>query len=225
LGRIQKNPIWNFNFLGLQFFLKAFLWPPDKCILMADLIFASHNDNKSREIRQLLPSYQISSLKDLGFTEEIPETGNSLDANAAIKAERIFKEYQKPVFADDTGLIVPALDGAPGVYSARYAGPEANAQANMAKLLGELQGKEDRFAYFETVICYIDAEGEKHFFSGKVEGRILEQQQGEQGFGYDPVFCAEGESLSFAEMSPAAKNAISHRGRALEAFIRFLQPS
>ncbi|WP_421752787.1 RdgB/HAM1 family non-canonical purine NTP pyrophosphatase [Croceimicrobium sp.] len=191
---------------------------------MADLIFASHNENKSREIRQLLPDFQLASLKDLAFNEEIPETGDTLEANAAIKADRIFAEYHKPVFADDTGLIVPALDGAPGVYSARYAGPEANAQANMTKLLKELESKEDRYAYFETVICYIEASGEKHFFSGKVEGHILESQQGEKGFGYDPVFCPKGEPLSFAEMSPEAKNAISHRGRALQAFIRFLQP-
>lgn len=188
-----------------------------------ELIFASHNDHKTREIRDLLPEYKISSLKDLGFRQDIPETGETLAANAALKAHRIHREYGRPVFADDTGLIVPALDGAPGVYSARYAGANADAQANMAKLLKNLEVHSDRQAYFETVICYIDAQAQEHFFRGRVDGEILKSSQGEEGFGYDPIFKPSGRDLSFAEMDSADKNAISHRGRALQAFIQFLQ--
>ncbi len=190
-----------------------------------ELIFASHNENKTREIRDLLPQYQIRSLRDLDFREEIPETGDTLQENAAIKAEVIYKQFGLPVFADDTGLIVPSLDGAPGVYSARYAGPEANAQANMNLLLETLKSQTDRQAYFETLICYIDGKGKSHFFSGQVEGEILESRRGEGGFGYDPIFRPNGYELSFAQMEASEKNKISHRGRALERFIQFLQIS
>lgn len=188
-----------------------------------DLIFASHNENKTKEIRPLLPEDNVRSLSDLNFNEDIPETGSTLAENAQIKAETIYKKFGKAVFADDTGLIVPALDGAPGVYSARYAGPEANAEANMDKLLAALKDSQSRDAYFETVICYIDSQGNKHFFSGKVEGEILLQRQGEGGFGYDPIFKAYGYPLSFAEMTAEQKNAVSHRGRALQQFIQFLR--
>lgn len=186
------------------------------------LIFASHNDNKTREIRELLPSYDLQSLKDLNYHQEIPETGETLAENAEIKARTIFNAFGTAVFADDTGLIVPALNGAPGVYSARYAGPEANADANMSKLLADLASAGSREAYFETLICYIDPAGKSHFFSGKVEGEILLERKGGAGFGYDPIFKPNGYDLSFAEMSSAAKNAISHRGRALQSFIHHL---
>lgn len=190
-----------------------------------ELIFASHNDNKTREIRELLPHYEVSSLKDLGFSEDIPETGDTLAANASIKSKRIYKEYGKAVFADDTGLIVPALNGEPGVYSARYSGPEANAESNMSKLLQNLSAHKDRRAYFETVISYIDELGNEKLFRGRVDGYILDSPQGDKGFGYDPIFQPEGEERSFAEMTSAEKNTMSHRGRALQAFIQFLQPS
>ena len=187
------------------------------------LVFTSHNANKVIEIRALLPNYEVLSLSDLGFHENIPETGQTLEANAEIKAQRIFKEFAKPVFADDTGLLIDALDGAPGVYSARYAGADANAEANMRKLLQALKGEANRKAHFKTSICFINELGESRFFEGRVDGEILTEKTGEKGFGYDPLFKADGESLSFAEMSSAAKNKISHRGRALAAFIHFLQ--
>jgi XTP/dITP diphosphohydrolase len=190
---------------------------------MTKLIFASHNQNKILEIRELLPNLSVLSLDDLGFLEEIPETGSSLSENAIIKAQTIFNAFGKPVFADDTGLIVPALNGDPGVYSARYAGPECKAEANMDKLLRNLQNSEKREAYFETSICYIDQKGNQHLFKGQVEGRILKGRQGEHGFGYDPIFSPNGHAISFAEMSSASKNKMSHRGRALQALIQFLQ--
>ncbi len=190
-----------------------------------ELIFASHNENKCREIRALLPNYTIKSLKELDYSHDIPETGSSLKENAAIKAWTIFKKFHLPVFADDTGLIVPALNGAPGVYSARYAGPQANAESNMAKLLLELRGEQNRGAYFETLICYINSDGDEFYFSGKVEGEILESPRGSEGFGYDPIFKPDGEEISFAEMPSAIKNRMSHRGRALEKFIHYLHSS
>lgn len=187
------------------------------------LIFASHNANKVKEIRALLPEYSIHSLSDLGFMEDIPETGTTLEENAKIKANRIFQEFQKPVFADDTGLLVEALNGAPGVYSARYAGADANAEANMEKLLKALGKETNRKAHFKTCICLISQNGSAHFFEGRVDGEILTSKAGNEGFGYDPIFKAEGEVLSFAEMDSQAKNEISHRGRALRALINFLQ--
>ncbi len=190
---------------------------------LPSLIFASHNANKTKEIRALLRSHQIYSLADKAYKEEIPETGETLAENAEIKARTIFDFYGEAVFADDTGLIVPALNGEPGVYSARYAGPEANAQSNMQKLLANLEGAENREAYFETVICNIDVQGESHFFSGRVDGQIIEAPRGKEGFGYDPIFQPDGEMLSFAEMPAWQKNEMSHRARALSAFIRHLQ--
>jgi len=187
------------------------------------LVFASHNANKVKEIKALLPQYLILSLSDLGFENDIPETGTTLEQNAEIKAQRIFQEFQKPVFADDTGLLVEALKGAPGVYSARYAGADANANANMNKLMAALETESNRKAHFKTSICFIDETGSPNFFEGRVDGEILKSKTGEKGFGYDPIFRAEGESLSFAEMDSASKNKISHRGRALAALINFLQ--
>ena len=187
------------------------------------LIFASHNPNKTKEIRALLPDDEIDSLADLAYHDEIPEKGATLDENARIKARTIYQAFKRAVFADDTGLIVPALNGDPGVYSARYAGPGANAKRNMERLLINLQDKQNRQAYFETSICYIDNKGEEYIFRGRVDGEILRQVQGTKGFGYDPIFLPQGESQSFAEMEAMEKNRMSHRGRALEAFIQFLQ--
>lgn len=207
LGRIGRN----FNF--------AFPYET----LMKELIFASHNENKTKEIRALLRSHEIQSLADLNYHEEIAETGVTLAENAELKARTIFDIWAKPVFADDTGLIVPALNGEPGVYSARYAGEPANAEANMDKLLANLQGIENREAYFETLICYINAEGEAQFFSGRVDGLIAKSKKGDKGFGYDPIFLPEGEEISFAQMPAWQKNEMSHRARALASFIRHLQ--
>ncbi len=187
------------------------------------LVFASHNINKVKEIRALLPSYSVLSLGDLGFTEDIAETGKTLEENAEIKALRIYQEFRKPVFADDTGLLVEALKGAPGVFSARYAGEDANANSNMDKLLTALEGEINRKAHFKTSICFINELGNTRFFEGRVDGEILRTKTGDGGFGYDPIFKAEGEQLSFAEMDSRAKNKISHRGRALQKLISFLQ--
>lgn len=187
------------------------------------MILATHNDHKVAEVRALLPEYNWSSLAELQYERDIPETGSTLAENALIKARTIFEKYKQPVAADDTGLLVEALDGKPGVYSARYAGPEADSEANIAKLLRALDGERSRQAHFKTVIAYIDAAGEEHLFEGRVDGIILRAPAGESGFGYDPVFQPEGHEQSFAQMRAADKNAISHRGRALRAFANFIQ--
>lgn len=190
---------------------------------MRELIFATHNAHKAREVQQLLPKgYTLHTLAGLNYQDEIPETGDTLKANAEIKARTVYEHFGKPCFADDTGLMVDALNGAPGVYSARYAGVKATFDENVTKLLGELQGKEQRRARFVTVICYVDEQGRSHFTEGRVEGVITGSRRGEAGFGYDPVFLPEGKEQTFAEMSAEAKNAISHRGRALRQFMDFL---
>lgn len=189
------------------------------------LIFASHNPNKCKEVQALLSTYQILSLAELDYQEDIAETGATLRENAAIKARCIHAHFGLPVFADDTGLMVDALAGAPGVYSARYAGSKADAQANMQLLLRNLTGKTERAAHFSTFICYIDEAGQEHFFEGRVDGLILETPRGGEGFGYDPIFQPLGFAQSFAEMDAAQKNKISHRGRALQALLNFLAPS
>lgn len=190
---------------------------------MNEIIFATHNQNKAQEIRALLPQFEIHSLADIGFLKEIPETGDTLKKNALIKAMTIFEATGKSCFADDTGLEVDALNGAPGVYSARYAGEDAHAENNMAKLLVELKNQENRTAAFKTVIAYIDQEGQAHYFEGTVEGEILSQKMGEKGFGYDPLFRPIGYEQSFAQMTPIQKNEISHRARAVSLFVRFLR--
>ncbi len=187
------------------------------------LIFATHNPNKLAEIQTLLPTYEVASLFDLNFKEEIDETGHTLEANALIKAQAIHNRFQEAVFADDTGLEVEVLDGAPGVYSARYAGEPANAERNMEKLLQALAGEKNRKARFRTVIAYISQAGKNHFFEGSVEGEITLSHSGTQGFGYDPIFKPTGFNQTFAEMQAAQKNEISHRGRAIQKFIQFLQ--
>jgi XTP/dITP diphosphohydrolase len=166
--------------------------------------------------------------KELGLTEEIPENGDTLQANAIEKAEYLWKKFGKNCFADDTGLEVDALGGAPGVYSARYAGPEKGSEANMDKLLSELQAAEQaggeisRAARFRTVVALI-LDGELHLFNGVLEGSIAKERSGSQGFGYDPVFIPDGYSKTLAEISLEEKNAISHRGKAMRALAQFLQ--
>ena len=187
------------------------------------IIFATNNPNKLKEIQALMPTgIEIISLKDIGCTEDIPETGETIEANAFQKARYLKEQYGYDCFADDTGLEVEALNGAPGVYSARYAGKERSAEANMAKILDDLKEKENRKAQFRTAIALI-LNGKEQLFEGKVEGHISEAKQGEEGFGYDPIFLPENNSLSFAQMSLEEKGVISHRGRAVRKLVDFLK--
>ena len=186
------------------------------------IVFATNNPNKLKEIKALMPlGIDILSLKEIGCNEEIPETGITLEANAFQKAYYIKEHYGYDCFADDTGLEIEALSGAPGVYSARYAGPERNAEANMEKILNELKGNVNRKAQFRTAIALI-LNGEEQLFEGIVEGHISEARQGKKGFGYDPIFFPENEQRSFAQMSMSEKGAISHRGRAVRKLVDFL---
>ncbi len=187
------------------------------------IVFATNNPNKLKEIQSLMPEgIEILSLKEIGCTEDIPETGTTLEANAFQKAHYLKENYGYDCFADDTGLEVESLNGAPGVYSARYAGPERSAEANMAKILEELKGTENRKAQFRTAIALI-LNGEEQVFEGKVEGYISKAKQGEEGFGYDPIFLPENNQRSFAQMTMAEKGAISHRGRAVRKLVDFLR--
>lgn len=186
------------------------------------LVFASHNAHKVSEIRTMLPEqFELLSLTDLGYMEEIPETSDTIQGNAIMKAEFLSDKLQEAVFADDTGLVIPALNGEPGVFSARYAGPQKDPEANMEKVLEKLENKTDRSAYFQTVIA-LHLNGKTHLFDGRVHGTIIDSPRGTQGFGYDPIFVPEHSTLTFAEMDAAAKNMISHRARALEQMLDFL---
>jgi XTP/dITP diphosphohydrolase len=188
-----------------------------------EIIFATHNQGKLKEIQSSVnQNINIISLDELKDFEEIEETGNTLEENALIKAQTIYNKYKKAVFADDTGLEIDALNLAPGVYSARYAGEPSNPEKNMDKVLEELQGEHNRSARFKTVIAYINDKGVAHFFEGLVEGTILEERQGTEGFGYDPIFQPQGYTTTFAQMSLAEKNTISHRGKAVRALIDYL---
>lgn len=190
---------------------------------MKEIIFATNNQHKLKEIRDILQNnYKIISLKELGFTGEIPETGNTLKENASQKAHFIYKKYGINCFADDTGLEVEALNGAPGVYSARYAGNNASYQDNVNKLLRELNGNTNRKAIFKTVISLI-LDDKEYFFEGKVNGTITTEKYGNKGFGYDPVFLPDGYDKTFAEMPPELKNKISHRGKATGKLVEFLK--
>jgi XTP/dITP diphosphohydrolase len=188
-----------------------------------ELIFATHNENKVKEVKALLPEgYTVISLSELNGNEQIPETGDTLEHNALEKAYAIYLKYGKDCFAEDTGLEVDVLDGAPGVYSARYAGEDSNADANIELLLENLRGETNRSARFKTVFALI-IDGKKWLFDGQVEGHILEHRQGNSGFGYDPIFMPLGFDKSFAEMASEVKSAISHRGIALRRMIAFLE--
>ena len=194
-----------------------------------EIIFATGNAHKAIEAQKALgDTFTLIMPKELGLTEEIPENGDTLQANAIEKAEYLWKKFGKNCFADDTGLEVDALGGAPGVYSARYAGPEKGSEANMDKLLSELQAAEQtggeisRAARFRTVVALI-LDGELHLFNGVLEGRIAKEMSGSQGFGYDPIFIPDGYSKTLAEISLEEKNAISHRGKAMRALAQFLQ--
>lgn len=189
---------------------------------MTELVFASANRHKLEEIAAKLGrNIRLIGLHDIGCTETIPETASTLEGNAALKARYVFEQFGKNCFADDTGLEAEALGGEPGVHSARYAGKEADAEANIAKLLSALEHHHNRRAHFRTVICHI-AHGKEWLFEGMVSGHIAREKRGNSGFGYDPVFIPEGSSRSFAEMSLAEKNLLSHRAKAITAFKKFL---
>ncbi|MCF6181477.1 non-canonical purine NTP diphosphatase [Lutibacter sp.] len=185
------------------------------------LVFATNNNHKLLEVRQLLPEYKIISLAEINCFDDIPETENTLQGNAILKANYITKKFGYNCFADDTGLEVAALNNEPGVYSARYAGKENNSEKNMNKLLENLTNKKDRKAQFRTVVA-LNLDGNQYLFEGICKGNILEKKQGESGFGYDPIFQPLGYKKSFAQMSLEEKGEISHRGKAIHKLIKFL---
>ena len=190
---------------------------------MQKLIFATNNPHKLQEIKEILNSkFEILSLQAMGINEDIPETADTLEGNALLKARFVYERTGADCFADDTGLEVDALNGEPGVFSARYAGENASFDDNMNKLLYSLNGESNRKAKFRTVIALI-LNGSEYLFEGKVDGSILHEKKGAEGFGYDPIFLPEGFELSFAEMDQAQKNSISHRGRSVQKLANFLE--
>lgn len=185
------------------------------------LVFASNNHNKIKEIQQLVPAtIQIVSLQDIGCTEDIPETADTIEGNAILKANYVTQKYGYDCFADDSGLEVDALNGAPGVYSARYAGEPKNDDNNMNKLLLNLKDKTNKKANFKTVIC-LNINGEQYLFTGIINGKIIDEKIGTNGFGYDPIFVADGFSKTFAELTMEEKSSISHRGQAVKQLVDF----
>jgi XTP/dITP diphosphohydrolase len=187
-----------------------------------ELVFATNNQHKLMEIQNLLNGHPVLlSLEDIGCREELPEDRETLEDNASQKAWYLYDKYGKSCFADDTGLEIDALNGEPGVYSARYAGPERSAEANMDKVLTNLNKINNRKARFRTVISLV-LNGIETRFEGVVEGRILHERKGDSGFGYDPIFKPDESNLSFAEMSLSDKNKISHRARAFLKLVEFL---
>jgi XTP/dITP diphosphohydrolase len=198
-----------------------------KCVLLQKktimkLVFASNNKNKIKEIQALLPAaIQIVSLEDIGCTEEIPETANTIEGNAILKANYVTQKYGFDCFADDSGLEVDALNGEPGVFSARYAGEPKNDENNIDKLLTNLKDIENKKANFKTVIC-LNLNGNQHLFTGIINGQIINERVGTNGFGYDPIFVADGYQKTFAELTLEEKSTISHRGIAVKKLIEFL---
>lgn len=187
------------------------------------LVFATNNEHKLKEISQLLDGkHEIVSLSEIDCHDDIPEDHDTLEGNALQKARYIKEHFGYDCFADDTGLEIEALDNRPGVYSARYAGPAKDSRENMMKVLREMEGVTNRNACFRTVIALI-LDGQEHLFEGRVDGKILTEQHGEAGFGYDPIFQPEGFRVSFAEMPMDEKNKISHRGRATQKLVEFLR--
>ena len=188
------------------------------------IVFATNNQNKLSEVKKILGNkFEVMSLSEIGCHEDIPEKGQTLKENALIKAQYVYDKYHVNCFADDTGLEVDALGGAPGVYSARYAGGEGHdSQANMKKLLGELENEENRKARFRTVIALI-IDGKVNTFDGIVNGEIIREKRGGEGFGYDPIFQPEGYNKTFAELGVDIKNQISHRARAVAKLAEFLK--
>lgn len=186
------------------------------------IIFASNNKNKVQEIQNQLPEFiQIITLEEIGCTEEIAETADTIEGNALLKTNYVTEKYGLPCFADDTGLEIEALNGAPGVYSARYAGEDKNAEKNMNLVLEKMQNEPNRKAQFKTVIA-LNINDQQHLFTGIVTGKIRKERTGTNGFGYDPIFEPENLGKTFAEMTLEEKNKLSHRGRAVEQLIEFL---
>jgi XTP/dITP diphosphohydrolase len=187
------------------------------------LCFATNNKGKLSEIQALLGGeFQVLSLLEIGCNEELPETQPTIEGNSRQKAEYVYNKFHVNCFADDTGLETEALNGEPGVFSARYAGESCSPEDNMQLLLSKLQGKESRNARFVTVITLI-LDGKEYQFTGEVKGKILKEKTGTEGFGYDPLFQPEGSEKSFAQMTSAEKNSISHRGRAVRQMVNFLK--
>ena len=187
-----------------------------------EILIATHNQHKKEEIQQILGNdFNVTSLADYDLHDEIIEDGNTFHENALIKAKYCFEKTGKPSLGDDSGLVVEALDGRPGIYSARYAGNHDFAK-NMAKVLDEMKDENNRKAYFVTVMCLVDTDG-THYFEGRVYGNLTQEIRGEKGFGYDPIFIPDHHEITFAEMKPEDKNAISHRKKAIELFLDFLK--
>lgn len=191
---------------------------------MTEVLFATNNRHKIEEVRSILgPDFRIPGLSDINFTEELPETRDTLEGNAEQKARYIFDKFGIACFADDSGLEVESLNGEPGVRSARYAGPHGNSDENINLLLKNLEDVADRSARFRTVIALVDKNGDIRLFEGVIRGTILTGRRGTSGFGYDPLFVPEGYALTFAEMSPTMKNSISHRALALNKLVTHLK--
>jgi len=189
---------------------------------MVSLVFATNNQHKLREIREITGNaLRITSLSDLGLDTDIPENQETIEGNARQKARFIYEKTGMDCFADDTGLEIASLDGRPGVYSARYAGEGCSFADNVRKVLKEMQGIEDRRACFRCTICLI-YKGNEYIFEGRVEGEITQSPSGADGFGYDPVFRPDKQSQTFAEMPPYLKNGLSHRGRAVQKMLQYL---
>lgn len=187
------------------------------------IVFATNNKNKLLEVQQLLPStIEIISLESIGCFEEIPETADTIEENAMMKADYVTKKYGYDCFSDDTGLEVMALKGEPGVFSARYAGEQRNSDDNMNKVLKALAGETNRSAHFKTVIA-LNLNGKQHLFTGIAKGEVTLEKTGNQGFGYDPLFKPEGFEVTFAQLSLEEKGVISHRGKAMKQLITFLK--
>lgn len=187
------------------------------------LVFASNNKNKIQEIRQLLPpNIEVLSLAEIGCTEDIAETADTIEGNAALKADYVTQNYNLPCFADDSGLEVEALNGAPGVYSARYAGEQKDDDDNIQKLLVELKDEKNRNAQFKTVIA-LNLNDKQLLFTGVIKGKIINEKRGTNGFGYDPVFIANDSDKTFAELTSEEKNKVSHRAKAVEQLVQWLK--
>lgn len=187
-----------------------------------EILVATHNEHKKEEIQQMLgSSYTVTSLRDYGLIDEIVENGKTFHENALLKASYCFKKTGRPSLGDDSGLVVEALQGRPGIFSARYAG-DHDFDRNIAKVLEEMEGEENRSAYFVTVMCLV-TEAETKYFEGRIYGTLTTTRSGAKGFGYDPIFVPQGYSVTFADMAAQEKNAISHRRKALDLFLRHLQ--
>lgn len=189
------------------------------------IVIATGNPGKLKEFQNIMGTekFEFKTLKDIGFLEEIIEDGDSFEANSKIKAQAVFDFWKGPVFADDSGLEVFALNNEPGIYSARYSGKNANDHSNNEKLLKELHKKDDRSARFACALCYMDQNTEPVVFHGYCEGKILETAQGNNGFGYDPLFLPKGANETFAEMTMQQKKDLSHRGEAIKKFMKWLK--